>query len=332
MDAAITCGAGRMAIKRDNQRKGPRRRNPVLSGGPKSATDLLRNIAMGLSSIYGERYFHSLTQYLTKILGMEYAFIGELARDRKDVVNIVSASFAGKTLDNFSYSLIDTPCEQVIRRGTGVYPRQVQKLFVKDRYLAEIGAECYVGVGLFGSSGQPLGLISLIGSRPLRDRRTVESLLQVIAARTATEVERQRLYQDLGESHRTLTTLMSNLPGMVYRCRNDKDWTLEFISEGCLTLTGYTPDDFVNRRTVVYGDVIYPDDREPVWNGVQDALKQNQPFQLVYRITTADGKLKWVWEQGRGVFSYNGELLALEGFVTDITERILVEQALRRSE
>jgi diguanylate cyclase (GGDEF)-like protein/PAS domain S-box-containing protein len=322
-----------MATKPDIKRRPPRRRRSASPAGRrKPATDLLRSIATSLSALYGKNYFHSLTQYLTNTLGMEYAFVGELARDRKDTVNIVSACFAGKILDDFSYSLIDTPCQHIISRGACAYPRKVQKLFPKDRYLADIGAECYVGIPLFGSSGQPLGLISVIGRQPLRDRDTVESLLQVVAARTATELERQRLYQELGESYRTLTTLMANLPGLVYRCRNDKDWSMEFISEGCRRLTGYAPDDFVKRRAITYGELIHANDRESVWSEVQAALKQNRSFQLVYRITAADGKMKWVWEQGRGVFSPQGELLALEGFITDITERKRADEALLKSE
>ncbi|MHB1140389.1 MAG: EAL domain-containing protein [Sulfuricaulis sp.] len=322
-----------MATKPDIKRRPPRRRRSASPAGRrKPATDLLRSIATSLSALYGKNYFHSLTQYLTSTLGVEYAYVGELAQDRKDTVNIVGACFAGKILDDFSYSLIDTPCQHIISRGACAYPRKVQKLFPKDRYLADIGAECYVGIPLFGSSGQALGLISVIGRRPLRDRETVESVLQVVAGRTATELERQRLYQELGESYRTLTTLMANLPGLVYRCRNDKDWSMEFISEGCQRLTGYAPDDFVKHGTVKYGELIHPNDRDPVWSEVQAALKENRPYQLVYRITTADGTTKWVWEQGRGVFSPQGELLALEGFITDISERKRADEALLKSE
>ncbi len=322
-----------MATKSDIKPGRSRRRRSASSVGErKPATDLLRSIATSSSALYGERYFHSLTRYLTETLGMEFAFVGELARDREETVNIVGACFAGKTLDNFSYSLIDTPCQRIISRGACTYPRKVQKLFPKDRYLVDIGAECYVGVPLFGSSGQPLGLISVIGCQPLRDRKKVESVMQIVAARAATELERQYLHQQLGESYRTLTTLMANLPGLVYRCRNDKDWSMDFMSEGCLGLTGYTPDDFINHRTIKYGELIYSNDRESVWNEVQAALKENRSFQLVYRITTADGKLKWVWEQGRGVFAPDGQLLALEGFVTDITERKHADEAMLKSE
>ncbi len=125
----------------------------------------------------------------------------------------------------------------------------------------------------------------------------------------------------LQESQRTLSTLMSNLPGMAYRCRNDPHWTMEFVSEGCFELTGYHPTDLIESQKICFGKIIYPGDRERVWNGVQAALRQKRPYELEYRITTANGDQKWVWEQGRGVFSAAGELIALEGFITDVTER-----------
>ena len=144
--------------------------------------------------------------------------------------------------------------------------------------------------------------------------------------------ECQQAEESLRESQRTLTTLMSNLPGMVYRCQNNSNWTMEFVSEGCYQLTGYHPADSIGNRTVCYGQLIHPDDYELVWNEVQSAVQENRPFQLTYRIITATAEEKWVWEQGCGVFSAQGEVLAIEGFITDITQRKRSEKSLRESE
>jgi len=141
--------------------------------------------------------------------------------------------------------------------------------------------------------------------------------------------ERRQAEKALQESQRTLSTLMGNLPGMVYRCKNDKDWTVEFASDGCYELTGYPPSDLMQKK-ISYGQhIIHPDDQEPVWRDVQAALQEHKPFQLVYRIKTATGVEKWVWEQGRGIFSSEGQLLALEGFITDITDRKRGEEVLQ---
>ncbi len=144
--------------------------------------------------------------------------------------------------------------------------------------------------------------------------------------------ERKRAEETLKENERRLSTLTSNLPGMAYRCLNDRDWTMEFVSEGCIELTGYKPAELVNNRRISYADLIHPEDRELVWDSVQAGVQKKDKYRLSYRITTADGKIKWVWEQGQGVFSESGELLALEGFITDITERKQSEAALLESE
>ena len=144
--------------------------------------------------------------------------------------------------------------------------------------------------------------------------------------------ERRHAEQALQESQRAITTLMANLPGMAYRCANDADWTMELVSEGCLALTGYPPEDLVGNRRVSYKSVIFPDDRETGWNCVQEALARREAYTLTYRIVTATGSTRWVWEKGRGVFAPDGSLLALEGFISDVTERRQAEDALRLSE
>lgn len=139
----------------------------------------------------------------------------------------------------------------------------------------------------------------------------------------------ERVQQALRENERRLSTLMDNLPGMAYRCRNDRRWTMEFVSRGCLDLTEYAPEELVGNRAAAYGDLIVEDDREMVWDEVQDAVAKGNPFQLLYRITTKSGRLKWIWEQGVAVGDGPS---TLEGFVIDISPRMLAEEALFNSE
>ncbi len=132
--------------------------------------------------------------------------------------------------------------------------------------------------------------------------------------------ERHRTEKDLIESRRVLGTLISNLPGIAYRCDNHPDWPMEFVSEGCITITGYKPDDFTSGR-VLYGNLIVPEDRDHVLVTIQKSIDLKQPFTINYRIRDAMGEEKWLWEQGCGVFDETGELLAREGFIVDSTER-----------
>lgn len=144
--------------------------------------------------------------------------------------------------------------------------------------------------------------------------------------------ERRLAEEFLRENRRALATLVSNLPGMVYRCLNDPAWTMEYVSDGCLELTGYQVADLQQYGRISYGQLIHPDDREGVWQEVQRAVSEGRPFRLEYRIQTPHGDEKWVWEQGRPVTDDDGAVVALEGFITDITSRRLVEDQLKQSQ
>ena len=136
----------------------------------------------------------------------------------------------------------------------------------------------------------------------------------------------------LKESKISLSSLLRNLPGVAYRCKNDKNWTMEFISEGCLNLTGYTSDQLVNNNNISYADLIHPEDKDLVWEKVQEAINERKSFKLIYRLLTSNNKIKWVWEQGNGIFSPDNELLYVEGLINDVTEQKLIEEALQLSE
>jgi len=107
--------------------------------------------------------------------------------------------------------------------------------------------------------------------------------------------ERKHAGEVLRESKRSLSTLLSNLPGMAYRCLNDHDWTMKFVSEGAYDLTGYKYTDLVDNREIAYAALIVPQDQDAVWNDVQAALNLKKPFRLVYRIRHKSGRDKWLY-------------------------------------
>ncbi|MFC4973110.1 PAS-domain containing protein [Halomonas beimenensis] len=157
-----------------------------------------------------------------------------------------------------------------------------------------------------------------------------EALMEVMA-QTGTQlgrvIERERADRALSESERRLATLMANLPGMAYRGSNEPDWPMAFLSEGCRALTGYAPEALIAGHPH-YAELVHPEDRAPLWRAVQEALTARRPFRVEYRIQPREGEEKWVWEQGCGVFDEAGELQAIEGFISDITEQRQAQQAL----
>ncbi|MFO7686958.1 MAG: PAS domain S-box protein, partial [Desulfobacterales bacterium] len=165
-------------------------------------------------------------------------------------------------------------------------------------------------------------------AQPVRDNDRIVSVVGNIMDIT----DRKSAQEQLTESERRLSTLMANLPGMAYRCLNDEFWTIKFVSDGCFELTGLQTDHLVDNQRTSYADLIHPDDRVMFYDTIQDSLAKREQFNITYRIFAATGKEKWVLEKGQGVFTDTGELAAIEGFITDITERRRSEEALRLSE
>ncbi len=126
-----------------------------------------------------------------------------------------------------------------------------------------------------------------------------------------------------------LEALLSNLPGMAYRCRNDARCTVLFVSDGCRELLGFEPSQLFGDDAVNYDELVHPDEREAVRGRIEQALAARHGYELRYRIRTADGREKWVADRGRGIYSKTGELLTIEGFVSDVTEQKRAEATLR---
>lgn len=133
--------------------------------------------------------------------------------------------------------------------------------------------------------------------------------------------ERVLLDQALKESERSKATLLKNLPGMAYRCHYDRSWTMEFVSDGCYEITGYKPESLLYNRDISYNDLICPEYQEYLWNKWGEILTIKEYFKNEYEIITASGERKWVYEQGCGVYDEDGNVIAIEGLVIDISQQ-----------
>ncbi|AGC67901.1 response regulator receiver modulated diguanylate cyclase/phosphodiesterase with PAS/PAC sensor(S) [Thermoclostridium stercorarium subsp. stercorarium DSM 8532] len=141
--------------------------------------------------------------------------------------------------------------------------------------------------------------------------------------------DRKIFEEALHESERSKSVFLSHLPGLAYRCNYDREWTMQFVSDGCYALTGYRPESLLNNRELSFKDIISPEYREALWNKWKEVLAQRQQFKYEYEIITATGERKWVLELGQGIFNDNGEVEALEGIILDISDRKAVEDALK---
>ncbi|SMC69130.1 Signal transduction histidine kinase [Desulfocicer vacuolatum DSM 3385] len=161
--------------------------------------------------------------------------------------------------------------------------------------------------------------------KPVNMDRLLSFVYQVAA--------RKKAQQEVRENRVALKRLLSNLPGMAYRCKNDFKWSMEFVSEGCRQLTGYNRDEVENNRVVAFGDLIAASHRKKVWDEVQAALGVKDHFQIKYPLIDKNGRTRWVWEKGIGVMTDDDSegIDCIEGFIMDITREKDMEAQLQHA-
>lgn len=126
--------------------------------------------------------------------------------------------------------------------------------------------------------------------------------------------------------------LLGIMPGVVYRCVNEESRVMLYLSEGCYQLTGFPTEQFVDRTDFPYSGIIHPEDTLRTWTEIQNALCENRPYKIHYRIRNASGAIRAVQEQGKGVFDQTGRIVALEGWIIDVSDQKKIEEALVESE
>ena len=191
--------------------------------------------------------------------------------------------------------------------------------------------ECYQVMKQIEEKGKTVGFITRFrhkdGSyRYLESNCIKEGKYYYSADRDITK--RMEIEIALAESERSKAMLISNLPGIVYRCKNDENWMMTFISEGCYELTGYKAEELLGNYKKSYNEIIDPNYRgvlKQIWD---EELSNRTVSQVEYPIITAAGNIKWVWEQSRGVCDQRGNVIASEGYITDVTERKTAQDAL----
>ena len=135
----------------------------------------------------------------------------------------------------------------------------------------------------------------------------------------------------LQKSESRFRGLVANLPGVVYRCANDAQRSMRYISEEIANLCGYPASDFIGNRVRSFSSIVHPDDLPDALRAGA-AIERQESFELTYRLRHADGHNVWVREKGRGEYDSHGQLLWIDGFIWDVSERQAIEEELRLSQ
>ncbi len=197
------------------------------------------------------------------------------------------------------------------------YPEDLEKELVKYKRFSRHEIPGYEIEKRFIKPDGSLIWVNMTVSRLYANQPEAEDYLCIVKDIT----EQKELDISLRERERIIHSYFSQLPGMAYRCSFDEQWTMQFVSSGCLDLTGYSPEELLNNAAVSFNELILPMHRKRVKEEWKKLATKDTPFIQEYEITTKKGELKWVYDTGRGIIDENGDIIAIEGMLFDISDR-----------
>jgi PAS domain S-box-containing protein len=248
--------------------------------------------------------------------------------------NTGTATFVAEA--DMTISQVNAKCEELIGYTKAEIEGKMKTSdFVSERDLARIQAY-HIGrrkgeknvpseyeLELIDRQGQTRNAIIQVGLMA-ETQQSIASLIDITALRKAE--------QELRTNESRFRSLVANIPGAVYRCDRDSDWTMYFLSDAIMDICGYPASDFISNRVRTFTSVVHPDDRHIIEDTIKKRTEDSQPFEIEYRIQHKDGHIRWVYEHGVAITGKDGSVQYLDGAIFDITERKLAEEALREKE
>ena len=163
--------------------------------------------------------------------------------------------------------------------------------------------------------------------------RVARSFAKMAAELNSSFRQQETLLADLIERDERFRSIVSNVPGAIYRIRMDTDdHELLFISDNIKEISGFPPGNFINSARLNIRDIIIDSDRRMVMDAINEALKQKRSYDISYRIIHSSGGYRWLHETGQPLADQQGTVQWLDGILVDTTEMHSKDEQLRQSQ
>lgn len=290
--------------------------------------ELFNLVASRTAAYTGEMFVSALVETLAQGAGVEYALCAR-ALPNGGRARTLAVWGCGRHHPNFEYDLAGTPCDTVFEKTFCHYPTGVKALFPEDLMLQQMGIESYMALPLFGAAGQAIGWLAIMGVGPIEDPDWAESLLRVAVGRAGSELERELVQQQLGESEERYALALRRTSDGIW------DWNVTtgeaVLSPRWKALMGFAEHELSDHESSFF-DRVHPDDLARVRAATQDHLERRVPYDVECRLRHKDGTYRWIQSRAQALWDENDRAYRMVGATTDITERKQSEEALRASE
>ncbi|MHB1195225.1 MAG: PAS domain S-box protein [Lutibacter sp.] len=288
------------------------------------------------------KFLKSTVIFLAKLFNVNYVLIDKFSIKKPSNTETVALFGNGSFLPNMSYNLEHTPCQNVINNKTCCYPKNVKALFPKDDLLAKMNVDSYIGIPLWSSNKEPIGLIALMDNKPIIEEKNIEIVLGILAVKVEEVLEKMFFEEQLNLKIEELNSLKE--------IAEESEQKLKEAQQ--IAHLGHWEQDIVNNKLTwsdevfrifelkpqepeasedLFMNLVHPDDISKYEKVYSDALINKTPWEIKYRLLFNSGKIKHILGNGFIEFNDNGEPTYSIGTILDITPQVKIEEDFKKA-
>ncbi|MFK5914904.1 MAG: PAS domain S-box protein [Woeseiaceae bacterium] len=289
----------------------------------KRTEEAINTIASTVSSNVGDEFFKHLVKNMAEVFDADYAYIGLLDGQNPMQVNTYMVYAHGKIASNISYLLSGTPCVNIVGKEACAYPAHVQQLFPDDKLLNDMGVESYIGLPLYTDTTTAIGLVVVMDSKPMKNTPQMEEVLKIFAARTEAEFEKKKA----NETIQQLSLAVEQSPNLIII--TNARGKIEYVNSAFVATTGYSVEDVLNKTPSVSksGEM-----RDDLYDDLWKTIISGKTWSGELYNKKSNGELYWVEAKISPIKNVQGEITHYLSQQSDITDKKIMEQQLRRSQ
>jgi len=268
-------------------------------------------------------YYRACVASLARVYNTSYAFIGLFTDDSRKSISTQAVWANGEFVDNFEYQLEGTPCADILDMKKELIAKDAARLYPEDTMLVSMGVESYFGAPMISDSGNKLGLISVLDTRPMEITSWVEPILGIFAHRIASFIEHKRAEEKITASEKELRNIFHNMQDTYYRIDNEGRFTR--LSESVRQLLGYEVDELLGTKIA---DLHVQPDRRLEFIEQMEKLGKVKGFEAPLK--HKNGSIVWGSTNSHYYRDAGGNILGVEGMIRDMSQHREAELQMRK--
>ena len=293
----------------------------------KAADEAFRTLFKSMSGATGLDALDTIAQNVSSWLDADCVIIGELMSDGGRV-KARSMLAQGEKISDFSYSLKGTPCEDVSKKGFCIYPDNVADLFSESSDIKKFNSRGYIGTPLWNSHGKVIGIFCILSKNPIRKIPGLREIIEIIAVKAASELERSLIEQELKESEEKFSGMVKRSSDLVLIV--DRDMKLTYVSPSSTAVSGYEPDELMGKSRDFGSEIVSLDSLQDFMKAVEGSFRGISTDNLEMQITKKDSSKAYISMNVIPVLR-EGIFKGAQVTIHDITERKAAEEALKKA-